>query len=192
MKTNKWLAIIFMFVFSTAACQNRYGKAADELRDRSPEPQNMNVGVQNYTTYIPDGWTTAKKSYGGIDYYFIAAPKTETDPNTNVNIITEKMQNLSLDAYKEGAIKSLKKAIPNAVIMDEGNIEAYNINGHWYSYAFEQSGIKASIVSYIIPKDGIAYIISGGTRPELADHYRSTFDSIARSFKFSEPLKVSK
>ena len=167
---------------------SNYLKAAKEVLGSVPAPtnKNMNVGTENYSLYIPKGWTTAHWTYAGINYYTLHAPVSENDPNTNVNVITENMQNLSLDVYKEKTIESIKKGIPSAFITGEGDIETNSFNGGWYSYTMEPAGVKASIVAYMFPKDGVAYIITAGTQKKDADRYRSTFDSIAKSFKFNQ------
>jgi hypothetical protein len=56
----------------------------------------------------------------------------------------------------------------------------------------EPQGLKAALVSYIFPKDGIAYIITAGTEIEDPLHYRSHFDSVASSLKFVEMVPVNK
>lgn len=178
--------IPFFLLVILLACKSNYRKAADEIFKRSPEPTNMNVGKHNYALDVPEGWATAYRTYGGVNYYFLNAPQSKADPNTNVNVITENMQNLSLDIFKAKSIESLKRTIPTATIQAEGEIEANGLNGSWYSYTMEQSGIKASIVSYIFPKDGIAYVITAGTQLEDASRYRKTFDAIAKSLKFDE------
>lgn len=185
MKT--FCTLIFLLVV-TAACNNKsnYRKAAEEIVANVPPTANMNVGKLNYTVYIPTGWTTTHQTFSGIDYYFLSAPKTIDDPNTNINVITEYMQNLSLDEFKAKTIESVKRAIPSASILAEGDIEANGLKGSWYSYSMEPRNIKATLISYIFPKNGVAYIITAGTQTKDAARYRSTFDSVARSLKFSE------
>jgi hypothetical protein len=143
----------------------------------------MNVGKENYTIDVPEGWTTAHTTYGGSNYYILGAPKTEDDPNTNINVITERMQNYSLETYREKAIESLKQAIPSVTILAEGYTEANGIKGGWYSYTMAPQGMEASLISYIFPKNNIAYIVTGGTQLKDAARYRSTFDRIAKSIK---------
>lgn len=118
-----------------------------------------------------------------INYYFLGAPKTEDDPNTNINVITERMQNLSLETFRERTIESLKRTIPSVTILAEGYIEANGIKGAWYSYTMEPQGIQASLVSYIFPKNNTAYVVTGGTQLKDAARYRSTFDKTAKSIK---------
>lgn len=183
----KIVCVLFLLFVLLTACKekNKYRKAADEIAANVPNAKNMNVGKENYTIDIPYGWTTEHRSAYGVDYYFLLAPKTEEDPNTNINVITEYMQNLNLDDYITKTIESIKKSIPGASILGQGDIAADSLKGGWYSYTMVPQGIKATLVCYIFPKDGIAYIITAGTQTKDAARYRSTFDSAAKSLRFN-------
>lgn len=96
------------------------------------------------------------------------------------------MQNLSLDEYLHFTIQSVQKGVPNADILSQGYINANGLKGAWYSYTMDPQDIKATLISYIFPKDGVAYIITAGTQTKDAGRYRNLFDSVAKSLKFSE------
>ncbi|MEI3796506.1 MULTISPECIES: hypothetical protein [unclassified Chitinophaga] len=178
---------IFLLVVITACTyKSNYRKAAEDVFEQIPDTKNLNAGKQEYRLDVPVGWTTRHQMVYGIDYYFLSAPKTAADPNTNINVITERMQNLSLEVYVKKAIEQIKLSIPSAVILDEGIIETDSLKGAWYKYNMEPQGIKATLVSYIFPKDDVAYIITAGTQTKDADRYRNTFDRVARSFKFKD------
>ncbi len=179
---------ILILIITLSACNNesKYRKAADDIAKNVPEPTNMNVGKEKYTLDIPAGWTTKNQTAYGIEYYFLLAPKTKDDPNTNINVVSEDMQNLSLDEYTEKAIQSIKKSIPSAMILQHGDIIANDLKGIWYSYTMQPQGIDVTLVGYIFPKNGVAYIISAGTQTKDAARYRSTFDLVAKSLKFEK------
>ena len=185
---NKIIYSLLLFVIGLIACDNRsdYRKAADEIALKMGDAKNMNVGTDNYALYIPAGWITDSLHAYGVDYFFLVAPKTKDDPNTNISVTTEFMQNLSLDVFKTLTIESVTNAIPSATILEQGDIIANDLKGGWYSYSMESYGIKSTLVSYIFPKDGIAYTITAGTQTKDAARYRNTFDSVARSLKFIE------
>lgn len=174
----------YLFLITIVACKNKPQKAADEIFDKIPSTQNLNVGTRHYTLTIPPGWTTKRQTYRGIDYYFLLAPKTAADPNTNINVVTESMQNFSLDVYKEKTLQAIKQLIPNSTMLAQGSIEANGIKGYWYNYTMEADGKNTDMVGYIFPRNGVAYIITAGTQPKDAARYRSTFDAVARSLKF--------
>lgn len=184
--------LMISLVFAGCDTRSKYKKAADEIAAKIPTTSGLNAGDQNYKLYVPEGWTTDHKTAYGINYYFLNAPKTADDPNTNVNVVTENMQNLSLEDYDKATIKYVRKAIPSAGDFKEGSISAHGLGGLWYSYKMDMQGVKASLVSYVFPRNGIAYIITAGTQTKDEDRYRSLFDSVARSLEFIDEVPVKK
>ena len=187
-----YLYLFLLVILIACDARSKHKKAADEIAVKMTGTKGLNVGKQNYHLYIPDGWTTEHRSAYGIDYYFLFAPKTIEDPNTSINVMTEFMQNLSLEDYRIKAIQSVKGAIPSASNFAQGELNANGLKCAWYSYTMEPQGIRAALVSYIFQKNGIAYQLTAGTAIKDAARYRSLFDSVARSFKFIElePIKV--
>lgn len=170
------------------SCKGRhaYRKAVREIAAKLPEPTNMNVGSAAYSISIPDGWITEHKTMYGVDYFYLLAPKTKEDPNTSINVITESMQQLSLETYRTKTMESVKKYIPNATNFDTGSITANGIIGCWYDYEIDLEGTKSTLVSYIFPKNGVAYIITAGTQVKYARRYRPLFNAVARSIQFKD------
>lgn len=183
------MRIIFISILLSAtivSCENKYKKAADEIAAAAPKNGNMNAGKKKYSLYIPGGWTTEYQTVYGVDYYYIMAPKTRDNPNTSINVSSEFMQHLSLQDYLKGTIASVKKTIPSAVILNEGEIRANGLQGVWYSYNMEPQGLQVSLVCYIFQKDGVAYLITAGTQTKDAVKYRTLFNKVAQSFRFSQ------
>src|SRR5882762_132726 len=116
--------LFFLTILTACDTRSKYHKAADEIVAKVPESTNKNAGKQNYSLYIPDGWTTDHRTAYGMDFYYLLAPKTEDDPNTNINVITEYMQNFSLNVYRTKTIESVKRAIPSASNFAQGEAAA--------------------------------------------------------------------
>jgi hypothetical protein len=182
----KPIPIFLLMVVAACTYKSNYRKAAEDIIEKVPKTKNLNTGKRAYVLDVPAGWETRHQTAYGIDYYFLLAPKTSADPNTNINVMTEGMQHLSLETYLKKTEEQVKLSIPSAVILDEGNITAGGLKGAWYKYSMEPRGIKVTLVCYIFPKDGIAYIITAGTQTRDADRYRSKFDRVARSLKFTD------
>ena len=187
--TIKMVLVCIVYIGMTS-CKTKYKKAADEIAQQVGDPgKNMNAGKMNYIVQVPYGWTTEDKEAYGIKYYYLRAPKTMDDPNTNINVTTEFMEGLTLDDYLAATIQSIKDNIPSATILDQGEIVANGLKGVWYSYDMKPQGIDATLVSYIFPKDNVAYILTGGTQTKDFLKYRSTFDRVAKSFRFNRKEK---
>jgi hypothetical protein len=178
--------ICFFFLATIFSCitKSRYQKAADEIAEKMPPSHNMNVGKEKYDLYVPPGWSTKHQTAYDMDFYYLLAPKTLDNPNTNINVLTEYMQNLNLEDFLQKTIESVLQAIPSARFLGKGTISANGLNGAWYSYSMQPEEIPSTLVSYIFPKDGVAYVITAGIQTKDFGHYRSLFDSVARSLRF--------
>lgn len=188
------IKVIFacMICIGMTACKSKYRKAADEIASKiGNSVEGMNVGKEKYTVQVPYGWTTEYKEAYGIQYYYLRAPKTVDDPNTNINITTEFMQSLNLHDYLLATVQSIERNIPSARILGQGEVTANGLKGVWYSYDIEPQGVKATLVSYIFPKDSVAYILTAGTQTKDAIKYRRTFDKVAESFKFNQGVEMT-
>ncbi|PZR28275.1 MAG: hypothetical protein DI535_07675 [Citrobacter freundii] len=185
MKNFTILFVITLLMFP--GCKSKYRKAADEIFSKAGGTENMNAGKRSYHIDVPEGWTTETRTTYGVEYFYISAPKTFLDPNTSINIATEFMQNLNLEEYRDGTIKSIQNSIPSAKILSKGDITANGIKGAWYCYSMAPQGLEVTLVGYIFPMDGVAYNVTAGTQTKDAERYRALFDSVASSFKFDNP-----
>jgi hypothetical protein len=180
---------LLLLIVALTACNNeksKYAKAAEEIAAKVPDSKGMNVGREKYKLAVPNGWSTEHRTAYGVDYYYLLAPKTKDDPNTNISVITETMHQYSLEEYKAETIKSIQKAIPSATILQQGNIIANGMSGGWFSYSMQPHGVEAVIVCYIFPKNNVAYVINAGTQTKDASRYRRTFDEVAMSFQIEK------
>lgn len=182
---NKTTLIIFTLILCISACKSKRS-TADEIMDKLPaNKENLNVGDQNYTLYVPENWTTKHTTYRGVNYYFLMAPHVPGDFNTNVNVVTENMHDDDLTTYETNTLATMLRVMPTAKITDKGgDIDANGIKGTWFAYSITQDGTALNLVCYIFPVNKVAYIITATTTPALAVNYRETFDKIARSLSF--------
>lgn len=186
MLMKKTLTSLCLFMLlSLYSCHNNKS-TADEVFDKLPaNKENLNVGDQDYTLYVPENWTTKHTTYRGVNYYFLMAPHVPGDFNTNVNVVTENMHDDDLTTYETNTIATMLRVMPTAKITDKGGeIEANGIKGTWFAYSMTQDGTPLNLVCYIFPVNKVAYIITATTTPALAQNYRGTFDKIARSLKW--------
>ncbi|RFM31114.1 DcrB-related protein [Chitinophaga silvisoli] len=176
--------IVGLLVLTLAlACNTKQQpKTAEEVLS-TINKTNLNKGSQNYHLDTPEGWTTDHKTIQGINYYYIIAPNTGEVPSPNINLLTESMQGASLKDYIAKSLSSLKQVLPTSEVKASGDITANGIQGAWYNYTMEMQGVKAYLMAYVFPKDGIAYVITGICPPDKATKYRPVFDSVAKSFK---------
>ncbi|WP_343691601.1 hypothetical protein [Chitinophaga sp.] len=174
-----------LFLTLALACNTKkQPKTADEVLS-SVNKTNLNKGRQDFHLDTPEGWTTDRKTVQGIDYYYIIAPNTGEVPGTNINMVSESMQGITLKEYITKSMSTLKRLLPTSEIIANGDIEVNGIQGVWYNYTMEMQGVKADLMAYVLPKDGIAYVITGTCPPGKKGKYRPIFDAVAKSFKLN-------
>jgi len=168
------------------ACNNnKQPKTAEDVLN-SINKTNLNKGSEHFHLDTPEGWTTDRKTIQGINYYYIISPQTGEVPNPNINMVTESMQGASLKTYITRSLSSLEQILPGSKVVANGDIKANGIHGAWYNYTMEMQGVKADLMAYVFPADGIAYVITGICAPDKKTKYRPIFDKVAESFKVGE------
>jgi len=174
-----------LFLTLALACNTKkQPKTAEEVLS-SINKTNLNKGSQDYHLDTPDGWTTEHKTIQGINYYYIIAPNTGEVPSPNINLLTESMEGVTLKEYISKSLSSLEKVLPTSKVIANGDFEANGIQGAWYNYTMEMQGVKADLMAYVIPSNGIAYVITGICPPDKKAKYRPIFDAVAKSFKLN-------
>lgn len=154
--------------------------AAELLKDVPKE--NLNAASENFTITTPEGWTTERETMEGVKYYFLYAPEVAGHARTNMNVLSEDMRGASLETYLDQSMEMLPQAIPTAKVQEGGDIEIDGIKSHWYMYTMEpQAGHKAAAMAYVVPKDGVAYVITGVTQESDLPQHRATFDATAKT-----------
>lgn len=139
----------------------------------------------NYKVEVPKDWTVYDTlMQGGLKIRLIFSSKKSQADFPAGNILISWMDGNNIEDFRENNIKYLKANSPDITILNKGNIESTEYGGQWFTYTKIQDGVVRDMVNYIIPFDGFAYMITCGCNKGTMYKYRTTFDKIARSFKF--------
>lgn len=179
-----FLRLLYILLILTA-CKAKTKNTPEDFLNKLTNKQNFNVGKHKYTVNVPDGWTTKNSTHSGIDYFFLIAPRTEPNSNTSINFITENMAGFDLDTYTSLAKKNLKNDIPSVNFLESGSLNN-GTQSNWYSYTFTFDQNEVFCLTYIFAKDGIAYVMTNATHKKDSSLYRSTFEEVAKSFRFED------
>ena len=166
------------------SCQQPKKQTQDELIKTASQSKTINVGKNNYAFIVPSGWKSLDTIKSGVHLHQLTSPKNEEGDMACFNIINESMSGHSFDEYFSKAIADLNTTMPDLNIIDEGEIDSMGLKKHWMHYTATLNGNKWELVVYIIPKNGVAYVLTGGSKPGTFKRYRSSFDKIAKSFHF--------
>jgi len=182
-------SIFILMLILNASCNNSPQKpmTAEQLIDKIGKTNDgLDKGKSTYIFTLPNGWTTKDTVINGVKFHFLFPPSdVATGANVNVNILNESMHGSSLDVYMQKTEQSMEKYMEGFKKLEEGNIEGGATKGRWMHYVAFQNSTNIECVVYVFPsEDGVAYIMTAGTRKGNLDKFRPTFDAIAKSFKF--------
>lgn len=182
------LLIVPMMLLLAISCRNeiKKPKTSDEIMEIASKAPGLNTGTENYTISIPDGWTTKDTIIKNIKFHFIFPPAVTDKFRVNVNIINEDMAGLTTEAYVQATIKNMTSLMPQFTLKEQGQFQVTDAKGAFISYAGQQNNVELEGILYIIPHNGIAYLITGMAESGNMNKYKATFDKIAQSFKFKD------
>lgn len=181
------LLIAPLMILLAISCKNEpeKPKTTEELLDIASKAPGINAGTENYTISLPDQWTSKDTVINDIKFHFIFPPAEEGAFRVNVNIINEAMSGLSLEQYKQATIKNMTSLMQDFNLKEQGNFSTSDEKGAFMRYTIRQNNMDLEGILYIIPHNGIAYLMTGMAANDL-DKYKATFDKIAQSFKFKD------
>ena len=172
-----------------AACQNNKkpasGDAArsDSSKEKMQSP-TMNAGTGNFDIQTPSGWQRIDTTINGIKATLLMAPLVAgSSVQTNINVVSESMNDASLDSYFDLNISNMSKFMQNFSAAGKGEKDVNGTRSKWIQYSQSPNGLNLDAICYIIPSNGIAYVITCTTAKGRLDQYRSRIDEVLGSFR---------
>ena len=177
-----------IFILSAAACiyatscRNNPKSAAEALEAAAKNP-NINVSHKEYAVNVPAGWREIDTTIVGVIFHVISAPEDSSDFRVNMAILNSNMRGLSLEDFAKINWSNLQSSTPAFKELGQGDFETdAHVKAKWIQYSNTRDGYNFEHITYIIPIDGIAYILAGVCPLGSLDKYRKDFDAIAKSF----------
>lgn len=169
------------------SCQNNNKKnvSADELLKAAAKEPGANAGSGKFSIDAPSGWQKTDTSIGGIKFTFLMSPTVEKAFRANINVLSQSMNNLSAENYFEQNISTMGQYMQNYIAGPKGEKQVNGLTAKWMQYSRTQGGYDLDGVFCIIPKDGIAYIITLTVAKGLLNKYQAPFDEALQSFKIN-------
>ncbi len=186
MKKNLFCLPIICLIVAIGCKSEPKEKSVQDLFDTASKMGTLNVSAQKYGVDVPTGWTTNDTMISNVKMFMMTSPTASDGSEASMNMLNESMQGLSFDEYKASTIKTMQTYVSKMVLLENGEVEANNLKGRWFTYTMESPDGKVDGINYTFPKDGIAYIISGSAPSGQLNTYRGTFEAVAKSFKIKE------
>jgi hypothetical protein len=186
-KTILFIAASFLLFAASCGDKKPSGKkTADELFDKFAKSPAINAGEDNYVLSIPKGWNMIDTVINKIKFHFIVAPPKDAENGVVVSILNESAMGRSFDEYMEATETNMKNYMPGYKQYEKGTFMASGIKSTWTHYSAKTKDAEMECITYLIPKDGIIYIMSGRTARGKMCQYQGTFEKLAQSIKFKD------
>jgi len=144
----------------------------------------MNAGTGNFDIQTPSGWQRIDTTINGIKATLLMAPLVAgSSVQTNINVVSESMNDASLDSYFDLNISNMSKFMQNFSAAGKGEKDVNGTRSKWIQYSQSPNGLNLDAICYIIPSNGIAYVITCTTAKGRLDQYRSRIDEVLGSFR---------
>lgn len=140
---------------------------------------------KGYSIEFPSGWTKQER-FMGLDVIALSPAETPKDSfRENASVLSGKLDApITLDLFYSENLKNLQKALNNFKQDGSGDSTVDGQPAKWVLYTHKQGNFESKVIQYFIMKGDYAYLITCGGEPAAYDKYKSTFDSIVKSFKF--------
>ena len=174
-------------VFILAGCKNKAPKTAEQILEAGGNNPAMNAGAGKFSFTTPEGWRRVDTVMQNVKFTFLFAPvENNSTFHSNININTEDMQGLSLDDYFKKNVAEMGRFMQNFVA---GTVSARATNGNKLKiqeYTHTMNGVNMDVTMAIIPKGGIAYLVTITTPEGQRARYQKEYDQVVNSFRVSK------
>ncbi len=146
-------------------------------------------GKIKFSLIVPDGWEINSKNENGV-ILSLTGP-TEKSFTVKINIMIDKINNMTLDEYIKTVHTTFKNPPPmykEINILSEHTVTVNRIKRYEavidYILNMEGKNLGSRTMETIIIKDGMAFIIIGSAMENNFSKYEGIFKGVSDSFKF--------
>ena len=169
-----------------ASCNNvKKQYTANELLEKASQDNNLNAGRGKFSIDAPTGWQKSDTAVNGIQIIFFLGPTIDNGFRENMNVLSESMQGRSLDSYFYASISSMGNYLQNFSAGAKGELDIDGIHCKWLQYTHQLNGFDIDVIWYVIPKNGIAYLITCSALKGRIEAYRAKFEEAIKTFRLS-------
>ena len=172
-------------LLTMTACQSNGKKkpSAEELMEKASKNPGANAGSSKFEISAPAGWEKKDTLMNGIQITYMLSPMAEGNFRANINIVTQSMGDKTPDSYFDLNLSQMGKYLQNYSAGKNGEKQINGLPAKWMTYSHTMTGNDIEVLAYIVPKDGIAYIISCSAPKGTLNKYQASFDESVGSFK---------
>jgi len=142
----------------------------------------INAGAGHFSIGVPRGWRRVDTLLGNIRALVLDTASAISGFRTNINVVSDSLRGMSVDEYQNGTISSLAQYLPHFSLIGKGERTIGGRAARWLHYSQDRDGTILENICYIIPDNGIAYILTCSALKSRLLQNRSAFEQAVTSF----------
>jgi hypothetical protein len=135
-------------------------QADSELLRKADSTPGINAGEGNFDIKTPAGWHRTDTLMGNIKAIMLSTPSPSIRFRTNVSVVSQSMNGLTLDQFEQLTLNNMAKYIQHFALIGQGERAVGDLHARWLHYSQSPDGLDLENILYIITDKGVAYIIS--------------------------------
>lgn len=171
-----------------------YLPASSATVEEAAPPQERYVNKEkNYSIEYPKDWQT--QDIPRLDIVLISPSRNaDTQTHATMNLVSESVgDSVSLDQFYNESIKHLTAELKDVKIEKSGDLNIHGVPSKWIQYSHQMLDSNFRVLQYFIVTQGNVYLMTFSALSDDFDHFMTTYESIANSFKIlPETTEVKK
>lgn len=182
--------LLSLFLSACSESKTKAGKKGKDVRKSSTvkgNPTDNESKVAGYSISAPEGWekidTTIMEHQ--ITVVRSASESLRDDFLENVNVVTEKTGDISLDDYLAGSLKQMENSRRNFVTKKVSVRSINSIEFRTLEYSHTSAGYTLHVMAYLTIKNGMGYVVTCSATDKSFSRFEADFEQAIRSFSFN-------
>ncbi len=158
-------------------------RSDSELLRKADSTPGNNAGAGNFDIKTPAGWHRTDTLMGTIRAVMLSTPSPSIRFRTNVSVVSQSMNGLTLDQYEQLTINNMARYIHQFALIGQGDRTIGDLHTRWLHYSQSPEGLDLENICYIIPDKGVSYIITCSALKGHMLQSRGAFEQAITSFR---------
>lgn len=174
-----------VLLFSCKSKQKDGPATEKEVENLLKKSKGLNAGSGNYDVTTPDGWERIDTTEMGMKLIYLLSPQADANDQfrENINIVTERTGDMSLENYMALSKTSMKKMLANFNEVETSDQPISGLPGRAMHYQHEYNGIPLDVKAYVVIKNGIAYLINCTVPKGKLGDWMKPINTVIESFQ---------
>lgn len=186
MKKN--ICLLFSVFILLNACKPKNKKATNnvdrDIKELIGNNPNMNKGTGTFNIQATKSWTKVDTTVSGMQIVLLKSEQEGINDifMENINVVTEKTKNLSVDEYYKLSVNTLTEGMPGFVKTTSNKMTINGLDAYHLVYSHTYTGSPLDAEAYFLVSNGIGYVITCSTEKGKLSKWKTSFDEVVNTF----------